>query len=146
MAALVGDLAAHARKSDANFSVLPDGGVDLPAALTDAQKKDYLAAVDGVLARDLFYAGDKPADNDLAPQADLLTALDTFQKSEKPVFVTERLTEPGKIADFVARAKSKGYLPDASFVPAAAPATPMPAAPAPSAAPSPLVASATSGL
>ena len=124
MAAFVDSLAAHARKRAPSFSVLVDGGVALPAALTDAQRKDYLDAVDGVLARDVFYSGDKPADNDLAPQADVLAALDTFQKAEKPVFVTERLTDPDKIADFLARAKSKGYLPDAALARPTPPAVP----------------------
>ena len=126
MAAFVEALAAHARKSNARFSVLVDGGAGLPAALTDAQKKDYLAAVDGVLARDVFYPGDKPLDNDLAPDPDVLAALDTFQKDGKPIFVTERLADPDKIADFLARAKSKGYLPDAALT--AAPPAPAPAA------------------
>ena len=126
MAALVEALAARARKRDPQFSVLVDGAATLPAALTDAQNKDYLAAVDGILARDVFYPGDKPADNDLAPDADVLAALDTFQKADKPVFVTERLADPDKIADFLARARSKGYLPDSALT---APAPP-PAAPA----------------
>ena len=125
MAAFVDTLAAHARKRDANFSLVVDGGTGLTAALTQAQKKDFLAAVDGVLAHDVFYPGDKPVDNDLAPAADVLVALDTFQKAGKPVFVTERLTDPDKIADFLARAKSKGYLPDAALATPTAPPVPV---------------------
>ena len=45
------------------------------------------------------------------------------QKADKPIFVTERLTDPDKIADFLARAKSKGYLPDASLGGSDAPAS-----------------------
>ena len=60
------------------------------------------------------------------PTPDVLAALDTFQKAGKPIFVTERLTDPDKIADFLARAKSKGYLPDAAL----GEARPPPAAPA----------------
>ena len=115
MAGFVEALAAHARKRDPNFSVVIDGGEGLPAALTDAQKKDFLAALDGVLGRDVFYSGDKPADNELAPRADALAALDTLGKAGKTIFVTERLTDPDKIADFVARAKGHGWLPDAAL-------------------------------
>ena len=124
MASLVEALAARARKRDPNFSVLIDGGQGLPAVLTDAQRKDFLAAVDGALGRDVFYSGDKPADNELAPQADVLAALDTLGKAGKTIFVTERLTDPDKIADFVARAKSHGWLPDSALAGAKPPVLP----------------------
>ena len=124
MAAFVEALAARARDHNANFAVMTDGGTALPDALKDTAKTNYLAALDGVLARDVFYPGDRPADNDLAPDADVLAALDTFQKAGLPVFVTERLTDPDKIADFWARAKSKDYRPDAAFSEAAPPPPP----------------------
>ncbi len=134
MAAFVEALAAHARKADPKFSVLTDGGAGLPQARAAAQSDLYLATVDGVLAHDVFYPGDQPTDNTLAPDETLVSALDTFRKAGDAVFVTERLTDPDKIADFLARARTKGYVPDAALAPPAAPV------PAPAAPPSPKIA------
>jgi endo-alpha-1,4-polygalactosaminidase (GH114 family) len=113
--------------------------VGLPGALAAPQSKAYFAAVDAVLARDVFYPGDKPVDNELSPDETLVSALDEFQKAGKPVFVTERLTDPDKIADFLTRAKTKGYVPDAALAPPVVPAPSAPPTPSPV---SPLVADA----
>jgi uncharacterized protein (TIGR01370 family) len=132
MAALIETLVANVRKTNPAFSVVTDGGAMLPATLNSSQSQAYLDAVDGVLAHDVFYPGDKPADNPLLPNEALVTALDVFQKAGKSVFVTERLTDPAKIADDLARAHSKGYLPeDIPGSPAVPPTPSVSASPAP---------------
>lgn len=110
MAALVQSLAARVRKRHANFAVVPENGATVLTALTEKERTAYLAAIDGILVENTFYAGDKPSDNPLAPQADVIAALDQFQKAGKPVFAVDFLGDAAKKTDFAARAKARGYV------------------------------------
>lgn len=110
MAVFVQSLAARVRKRHANFVLVPQNGATLLAALTEKERTAYLSAIDGILVENTFYAGDKPFDNPLAPQADVTAALDQFQKAGKPVFAIDYLRDAAKMSDFAARVKARGYV------------------------------------
>lgn len=110
MAAFVETLAARVRKRHANFVVVPENGATLLSALTEKERTAFLSAIDGIVVENTFYAGDKPSDNPLAPQSDVLAALDQFQKAGKPVFAIDYLRDAAKTSDFAARAKARGYV------------------------------------
>jgi uncharacterized protein (TIGR01370 family) len=133
MAATVETVARDARVHAANFYIVPIDDDALVDRINDKQRTDYVKVVDGVVGENVFYHGDKAVDNDLNPQADMITGLDRYQYAHKPVFVVDRVTAAEKVADFKERAKARGYLPcgSAGEVAAAAPASDAPAKTAP---------------
>jgi len=126
MTDLLVKISQEARKTP-NAVVVPLGGASLVDALDDKKRPDLLSSIDGIVGVGVFYGGPKPADNDLNPRADLIADLDKLDRADKKVLAFERLTDAGKVTDFQARARSRGYLPDA--VPALT-GTAVPAAPA----------------
>lgn len=123
MAQLVENLAQDARAHASNFYVVPVDNDALADKLDQKPQVTYLKAVDGVVAENVFYHGDKSSDNDLNPQPDMITALDKYEYDHRPVFVIDSVTSSDKVADFEERAKARGYLPTAApALTAAAPA------------------------
>jgi uncharacterized protein (TIGR01370 family) len=120
MASLIENVAHNARGRSSNFYVVPVDNDALVDKLDDKQRLDYLKTVDAVLAENVFYHGDKTADNDLNPQPESIAGLDKYAFAHRPVFVVDMVTSADKVADFQERAKARGYLPCASPVSAAA--------------------------
>lgn len=114
----IGALAAHARKTNPNFLVIPQNGAYIIDALEDEdhpRRDAYLETINAIACEDLFFKGDKPENNPYAPDEDAVDALvRDFLDSGVAVFSVDYLSEKKKVAKFYAAAIEKGFLPYAS--------------------------------
>lgn len=106
MVDFVKSLAAYAHKRNPSFGIFPNGAENL------GRFHDYVATVSGIFREDIWYYGNRP--NKPSEIKETLAALEPFQKAHKPIFAIDYVTQPDKIDDFYAKAKSTGFIPYAT--------------------------------
>lgn len=73
--------------------------------------EEFINAVSGVGIESLFFYGDKPMNNEFAPQKFLIKILEKYKAMNKPIFVIEYLDDEKKIKKFFEEAKKFGAIP-----------------------------------
>ena len=121
MATLVTTLTRTLREKKPETSVIILDAPLLADRLSDNDRTAYWNAIDGVVAKNVFYSKQadgetaaKPASLELNPNVDLIASLDKADRAGKAVLDWEALIAKEQVADFEARARSRGYVP---FVP-----------------------------
>jgi cysteinyl-tRNA synthetase, unknown class len=111
-------LAAHARKTNPNFLVIPQNGAYIIDALEDEDHKRrdaYLETINAIACEDLFFKGDKPENNGFAPDGDAIDALvRDFLEPGVVVLSVDYLSDKKKVGKFYEAATEKGFLPYAA--------------------------------
>ena len=115
MAQFVISISRHARKSQADFIVVPQNGSAIISKLPASLRQDYLDAIDGIGAEDTFFFGDNDEDNPLTPQTDVIANLDQFRAAGKVVLATDYLTNTNFISQFQSLACAHSYLPQVNL-------------------------------
>lgn len=106
MVGFVKTISSHAKAKKEGFKIFVQNGEEL------STHPDYIAAVDGIGAEDVFYN-----DETKQPEERTRTAtehLDRFKAAGKNVLVIDYPQSPEKIEDFKAKSRTKGYIPYAA--------------------------------
>lgn len=114
MRSLVQSMAAHARRTDGDFIVIPQNG---HALITENGQADgalanaYVAAIDGVGREDLYYGYHR---DDEATPADVVAAwtafLDRAESAGIEVLVTDYCDGRTRVDDSYSRSAARGYI------------------------------------
>lgn len=111
-------MATHARKTNPSFLIIPQNGAYIIDALEDEDHKRrdaYLETINAIACEDLFFKGDTPENNPLAPDEGAIDALvRDFLEPGVAVFSVDYLSDKKKIAQFYQAATEKGFLPYAA--------------------------------
>ena len=111
MASLIVVLANAARAHNKQFIVLVSDAELLPESLGGKQRRDYLSAIDGIVAHDVFYENQGSAAAESQTSSPKLLALSLYRQAKKAIMVTQTTSTPDKVQSFVDSARKNGFLP-----------------------------------
>ncbi len=107
MQQFVVDISTYAKAIDTGFFIVPQNGAELVYNQADEQQginQNYLNAVDAFGNEEIFYNGKLSVDD---YRLNILRNL----KSQKPIFVSESVTDDNNITDAITRNKNEGFIP-----------------------------------
>jgi cysteinyl-tRNA synthetase len=101
------------QKTEEDFFIVPQNGEFIieEVNVTSTMKNDYLSAIQGIGVEDVFFPGDEDEDNDWDPDDERVNMLSGYLAHGLPVFSIEYLTHTDKIQQYIAAARTAGYVP-----------------------------------